>query len=101
MRQSLAWFSGPESSPQIRSLADFIATTSGFSFSVHTAVKSARVRREAAGYWGRAPRLHQRPYTRAGYRTTCYTGSALFFRYAMKPRPQKPRIIIAQVDGSG
>jgi hypothetical protein len=37
MRQSLARFSGPESSPQIRSLADFIATTSGFSFSVHTA----------------------------------------------------------------
>jgi hypothetical protein len=36
MRQSLARFSGPESSPQIRSLADFIATTSGFSFSVHT-----------------------------------------------------------------
>jgi hypothetical protein len=36
MRQSLAGFSGPESSPQIRSLADFIATTSGFSFSVHT-----------------------------------------------------------------
>src|ERR1700676_1759649 len=38
MRQSLARFSGPESSPQIRSLADFIATTSGFSFSVHTRV---------------------------------------------------------------
>ena len=36
MRQSLARFSGPESSPQIQSLADFIATTSGFSFSVHT-----------------------------------------------------------------
>jgi hypothetical protein len=36
MRQSLARFSRPESSPQIRSLADFIATTSGFSFSVHT-----------------------------------------------------------------
>src|SRR6202030_4727961 len=39
MRQSLARFSGPESSPQIRSLSDFIATTSGFSFSVHTAVE--------------------------------------------------------------
>src|ERR1700694_5506131 len=39
MRQSLARFSGPESSPQIRSLADFIATTSGFSFSVHTGRK--------------------------------------------------------------
>jgi hypothetical protein len=37
MRQSLAPFSGPESSPQTRSLADFIATTSGFRFSVHTA----------------------------------------------------------------
>src|SRR5712664_4106202 len=36
MRQSLARFSGPESSPQTRSLADFIATTSGFRFSVHT-----------------------------------------------------------------
>ncbi len=34
--RSLARFSGPESSPQIRSLADFIATTSGFRFSVHT-----------------------------------------------------------------
>src|ERR1700736_5321348 len=32
MRQSLARFSGPESSPQIRSLADFIITTSEFSF---------------------------------------------------------------------
>jgi UDP-3-O-[3-hydroxymyristoyl] glucosamine N-acyltransferase len=41
MRQSLARFSGPESSPQIRSLADFIATTSGFSFSVHTALDEA------------------------------------------------------------
>jgi hypothetical protein len=40
MRQSLARFSGPESSPQIRSLADFIATTSGFSFSVHTGIYS-------------------------------------------------------------
>src|SRR4030081_3637457 len=36
MRQSLARFSGPESSPQIRSLADFIVTTSEFKFSVHT-----------------------------------------------------------------
>jgi hypothetical protein len=41
MRQSLARFSGPESSPQIRSLADFIATTSGFSFSVHTTIVTA------------------------------------------------------------
>src|SRR3981189_1630525 len=40
MRQSLAPFSGPESSPQTRSLADFIATTSGFRFSVHTARQS-------------------------------------------------------------
>src|SRR6266481_1298778 len=39
MRQSLARFSGPESSPQTRSLADFIATTSGFRFSVHTGVR--------------------------------------------------------------
>ena len=36
MRQSLARFSGPESSPQIRSSADFIVTTSEFKFSVHT-----------------------------------------------------------------
>jgi hypothetical protein len=33
MRQSLARFSVPESSPQIRSLADFIVTTSEFKFS--------------------------------------------------------------------
>jgi hypothetical protein len=32
MRQCLVRFSGPESSPQTRSLADFIATTSGFRF---------------------------------------------------------------------
>ncbi len=37
MHQSLARFSGPESSLQTRSLADFTATTSGFKFSVHTA----------------------------------------------------------------
>src|ERR1700738_3419662 len=42
MRQSLARFSGPESSPQIRSLADFIVTTSEFKFSVHTAAQIAR-----------------------------------------------------------
>ena len=36
MRQSLARFSEPESSPQIRSLADFIVTTSEFKLSVHT-----------------------------------------------------------------
>ena len=28
-------------------------------------------------------------------------GAAPFRRYAMKPTPQKPRIIIAQVEGSG
>jgi len=38
MRQSPARFSGPESSPQIRSLADFIGTTSEFKFSVHTTI---------------------------------------------------------------
>jgi hypothetical protein len=27
--------------------------------------------------------------------------AVLFFRYAMKPTPKKPRIIIAQVEGSG
>ena len=27
--------------------------------------------------------------------------TAAFLRYAMKPKPQKPRSIIAQVDGSG
>jgi hypothetical protein len=32
MRQSLAQFSGSESSPRIRSLADFITTTSAFRF---------------------------------------------------------------------
>jgi hypothetical protein len=36
MRQSLARFSEPESSPQIRPLADFIVTTSEFKFSVQT-----------------------------------------------------------------
>src|SRR3979409_1723601 len=36
MRQSLARFSEPESSPQIRSWADFVVTTSEFKFSVHT-----------------------------------------------------------------
>ena len=38
MRRSLAPFSGPESSVHTRSLADFITTTSGFRFSVHTPV---------------------------------------------------------------
>jgi len=37
MRQFLARFSEPESSPQIRSWADFVVTTSEFKFSVHTA----------------------------------------------------------------
>src|SRR5258708_7760913 len=36
MRQSLARFSEPESSRQIRSWADFITTTPVFRFSVHT-----------------------------------------------------------------
>jgi hypothetical protein len=36
MRRSGAQFSGPESSLQIRSLADFITTTSESRFSVHT-----------------------------------------------------------------
>jgi hypothetical protein len=44
MRQSLARFSGPESSPQIRSLADFIVTTSEFKFSVHTDIKADRLK---------------------------------------------------------
>ena len=45
MRQSLARFSGPESSPQIRYLADFIVTTSEFKFSVHTACVSVMMLR--------------------------------------------------------
>src|ERR1035437_10138845 len=36
-RRSLARFSGPESLVHTRSLTDFITTTSGFRFSVHTA----------------------------------------------------------------
>ena len=39
MRQSLAWFSGPESSVRAQFLADCITTTSGFWFSVDTAEK--------------------------------------------------------------
>ena len=38
MLRSLARFSGPDSLVHARSLADFITTTSGFRFSVHTAV---------------------------------------------------------------
>jgi hypothetical protein len=38
MRRSLAPFSGPESLVHTRSLADFITTTSGFRFSVHTSI---------------------------------------------------------------
>ena len=38
MRRSLAPFSGSESSIHTRSWADFITTTSGFRFSVHTAL---------------------------------------------------------------
>jgi hypothetical protein len=49
MRQSLARFSGPESSPQIRSLADFIVTTAEFKFSVHTGLKGAD--RVTGGEW--------------------------------------------------
>ena len=41
--RSLAPFSGPESSVHTRSLADFITTTSGFRFSVHTMGMSERV----------------------------------------------------------
>jgi hypothetical protein len=36
MRRSLAPFSGPELLVHTRSLVDFITTTSGFRFSVHT-----------------------------------------------------------------
>ncbi len=36
MRRSLAPFSGPKSLVHAQSLADFITTTSGFRFSVHT-----------------------------------------------------------------
>src|SRR5260370_24239698 len=60
MRQSLAWFSGPESSPQIRSLADFIATTSGVSFSVHTGAPTSADRLAAEGS-GSSSGYHQRP----------------------------------------
>jgi hypothetical protein len=38
MRRSLARFSGPELLVHTRSLADCITTTSGFRFSVHTAI---------------------------------------------------------------
>src|ERR1700720_3937334 len=38
MRRSLAWFSAPVSFVRTPSRADFIATTFGFRFSVHTAV---------------------------------------------------------------
>ena len=37
MRRSLGSFSGPEPLRHIQSLGDFITTTSGFRFSVHTA----------------------------------------------------------------
>jgi hypothetical protein len=36
MLRSLARFNGPEASDRTPSLADFITTTSGFRFSVHT-----------------------------------------------------------------
>jgi hypothetical protein len=39
MRRSLAPFSEPESLVHTRSLADFITTTSGFRFSVHTGLE--------------------------------------------------------------
>ena len=38
MRRSLAPFSGAESLGHTQSLADFITTTSGFRFSVHTTI---------------------------------------------------------------
>jgi hypothetical protein len=40
MLRSLALFSGPEASVHTQSLADFITTTSGFRFSVHTTITS-------------------------------------------------------------
>src|SRR6202048_2974326 len=48
MRRSGGRFSGPESSPQFRSSADFITTTSESRFSVHTPVA------------GHAPSLNRR-----------------------------------------
>ena len=47
--RSLAPFSGPEPLVHTRSLADFITTTSGFGFSVHTA---RGFRNETAGSQG-------------------------------------------------
>ena len=47
MRQSLARFSGLELSVHTRSLADFITTTSGFRFSVHTGINDAQKARVA------------------------------------------------------
>jgi hypothetical protein len=38
---------------------------------------------------------------RAGDQATLSAAPFCFRRYAMKPTPMKPRIIIAQVDGSG
>src|SRR6476646_7830915 len=46
MRRSLAPFSGPESLVHTRSLADFITTTSGFRFSVHTGCKPEMTRQK-------------------------------------------------------
>jgi len=49
MRRSGDQFSGPESSLQIRSLADFITTTSESRFSVHTGgLYDRRIRRKCA-----------------------------------------------------
>src|SRR5712664_3585516 len=39
MRRSLAWYSTPVSFVHVPSWADFITITSGFRFSVHTAVR--------------------------------------------------------------
>jgi putative ABC transport system permease protein len=68
MRQSLARFSGPESSPQIRSLADFIITTSEFSFR-YTQGLGATMREKLFGETdpvGASVRIRDVPFTVIG-----------------------------------
>ena len=59
MLRSLALFSEPEASVHTQSLADFITTTSGFKFSVHT----------GKGADGLKPQTH-----RLQQRSRCYRG---------------------------
>jgi hypothetical protein len=57
---------------------------------------------------GSESRPTKRPHGRRSLYSRCWfdqtsrsAGQFCFRRYAMKPTPQKPRIIMAQVDGSG